>query len=87
MTTFPTDSPFLYKRDRDQEEERWAGRYIIDFAYSLGCLSVLGDDGALERLKSVGWSESRKVKRALLDQYRRGMQDERRRGPLLETTP
>ena len=47
MSAFPSDSPFLYKRDRDQEEERWAGRYIIDFAYSLGCLSVLGDDGAL----------------------------------------
>jgi len=80
----PTGSPFRYKRDRDQEEQRWAGRYILDFAYALGCLSVLGDEQALEVLRRVSFAESRKVKRALLDQFRAGMKHERARGAPME---
>lgn len=80
-----TDSAFRNKRDRDQEEERWSGRYIIDFAYSLGCMSALGDEQAGEVLRRVGFAESRKVRRALIDQFRAGMKHERARGaPVLE---
>jgi hypothetical protein len=76
----PTGSPFRYRRDRDREEERWAGRHALHFAYALGCLEALGDDKALEVLRALGLAESRTVKRALLDQFRRGQVHERTRG-------
>ena len=71
-------APATYTRRRDE----WTGRYVIDFAYSLGCMSALDDEMALPTLREVikECARNRAAHLGLLDQFRMGMRHERARG-------
>jgi hypothetical protein len=69
------------KRD-DREEQQWAGREWINYAYSLGCLAALGDREApslLSRMLDAA-KAGRTMRHALLTEYRAGTKHERARG-------
>lgn len=69
---------------RNEPPDPYAGRYLIDWAYSHGRLDALGDDRAKKSLEAVVLDrrvcKTDAAKRALVSQFRRGQQDERALG-------
>lgn len=58
------------------------GRHVIDWAYSLGCLHVLGDTDADKILDAIvkECAKNRAAQHGLIEQYRMGQRHERQRG-------
>ncbi len=60
------------------DSDQGCGRYVIDFAYSLGALWALGDEGASATLCRVQHGEKIAARLALQDQFDAGARDMRR---------
>lgn len=71
-------------REGRRVEDPDSGRYIINYAYSLGCLKAIGDADAMTRFRN--WIDAankpsqRKAKMALIEQFRMGQRHESERG-------